>query len=46
MNLFATQDNLILRPIMASGVSAGGVVLPGTKQFEDGAIVTSVGPDV
>ena len=46
MNLEATQDNIVLRPIMASGVSAGGVVLPGAKQFEDGAVVTSVGPDV
>lgn len=46
MNLEATDDNLILRPIMASGISAGGVVLPGAKQFEDGAVIISKGPDV
>lgn len=46
MNLLATQDNLVLRPIMASGISAGGVVLPGAKQFEDGCIVLSIGPHV
>ena len=46
MKLEATQDNLVLQPILASGVSAGGVVLPGAKQFEDGCIILSVGPQV
>ncbi len=44
MNLEATQDNLVLRPIMASGISAGGVVIPGVRQFEDGCTVMSIGP--
>ncbi len=46
MRLEALDDNVILRPIIASGISAGGVVLPGAKQFEDGCVVTSVGPNV
>ena len=46
MRIAALQDNLILRPIVASGISAGGVVLPGAKQFEDVCKVKSVGPDV
>ena len=46
MNLKATDDNVILKPVMSKGVTAGGVVLPGGKTFEDGAVVTSIGPDV
>lgn len=44
MNLCATQDNIVLKPIIASNITAGGVVLPGEKTFEDGAVVISVGP--
>lgn len=46
MKLQALRDNLVLKPILASGVSAGGVVLPGAKQIEDGCIVISTGPMV
>ena len=46
MNLEATEDNIVLRPIMSSGVTAGGVMLPQGKTFEDGAEIISVGPDV
>ncbi len=46
MNLIATQDNLVLKAVFASGITAGGIVMPGVKQFEDGAVVTSVGPNV
>lgn len=46
MNLFATQDNIVLRPIMASDKSAGGIVLPGERNFEDGCVVLSIGPNV
>ena len=46
MNLQATQDNIVLKSIMASNITTGGVMLPGAKTFEDGAEVISVGPQV
>ena len=46
MNLAATDDNVILQPIMASDKSVGGIVLPGARGFEDGAVIISIGPDV
>lgn len=46
MNLSALQDNIVLRPIMAGNVTAGGIVLPNQGKFEDGAVIISVGPDV
>ncbi len=46
MNLEATQDNIVLRPIMAGNVTAGGVILPNQGAFEDGAVVISIGPNV
>ncbi len=44
MNLVATADNLVLKAQFASGISPGGIAMPGGKQFEDGAIVISIGP--
>jgi len=46
MNLIATQDNVVLRPVMAGNKSAGGIVLPNQGTFEDGAVVISIGPKV
>jgi len=46
MNLQATDDNIVLRPIMAGNKTAGGIVLPNADAFEDGAVIISIGPDV
>lgn len=46
MNLQATQDNLVLRPIIAGNKTAGGIALPDRGAFEDGAVVISIGPNV
>lgn len=44
MNLCATQDNLVLKAVLKSGITPGGIVMPGNSDFEDGATVISVGP--
>lgn len=44
MNLKATQDNLVLKAVFKSGTTPGGIVMPDVSDFEDGAIVTSIGP--
>jgi len=46
MNLQATQDNLILRPIKAGNKTGGGILLPNQDALEDGAVVISIGPQV
>lgn len=46
MNFQALQDNIVLRPIMAGNESAGGILLPNKGDFENGAVVISIGPDV
>jgi len=46
MKLEATDDNVVLKAVLGSGISAGGVVIPGAKTIEDGAEIISVGPNV
>ena len=48
MKLEALRDYIVLRPIMASNQTEGGIIMADKyrERFEDGAVIVSVGPDV
>ena len=48
MKLEALRDYIVLRPIMASNQTEGGILMADKyrERFEDGAVVVSIGPMV
>ena len=48
MKLQALRDNIVLRPIMASNKTEGGIIMSDKfrERFEDGAVIVSIGPMV